>query len=85
MVRLIVILGLIALAIVGLWILLRKRDAGNPAATRPPLSDHDEAEDATVPARLEELDEMRRRGEITEDEYRSRRRHLLGDEEEDEE
>ncbi len=85
MIRLYIIIGLILLAIVGLWVLLRRREDKNlnPGARRPPMSDQDEAEDATIPARLEELDEMLRRGEITEDEYRSRRRHLLGDEEED--
>ena len=85
MIRLYIIIGLILLAIVGLWVLLRRREDKNlnPGVRRPPMSDQDEAEDATIPARLEELDEMLKRGEITEDEYRSRRRHLLGDEDED--
>jgi LPXTG-motif cell wall-anchored protein len=85
MIRLYIIIGLILLAVVGLWVLLRKREDrnANPGARRPPMSDNDEAEDATIPSRLEELDEMRARGEITEEEYRSRRRHLLGDEDDD--
>ena len=85
MVRLIVIVGLALLGLVGLWVLLRRRDKKNvnPGARLPPLSDHDEAEDATIPSRLAELDEMLERGEITEDEYVSRRRHLLDDEDDD--
>ena len=82
MVRLYIIIGLILLGLIGLWLLMRKRESkgANPGAQLPPLSDQDEAEDATIPSRLTELDEMRSRGEITEDEYASRRRHLLGDE-----
>ena len=82
MVRLYIIIGLVLLGLTGLWILMRNREkkGANPGAQLPPLSDHDEAEDATIPSRLTELDEMRSRGEITEDEYASRRRHLLGDE-----
>jgi LPXTG-motif cell wall-anchored protein len=85
MIRLYIIIGLILLGLIGLWVLMRRREnkGGNPAARLPPLSDHDEAEDATIPARLAELEAMRERGEITEDEYASRRRHLLGDEDDD--
>jgi len=81
MIRLYVIIGLILFGLIGLWVLMRRREDknGNPGAQPPPLSDLDDAEDATIPARLAELDEMRERGEITEDEYASRRRHLLGD------
>lgn len=81
MIRLYVIIGLILFGLIGLWVLMRRRENknANPGAQLPPLSDLDEAEDATIPARLAELDEMRERGEITEDEYASRRRHLLGD------
>ncbi len=82
MVRLIVIVGLALVALIGLWVLLRRHDSKNlnPRARPPPLSDLDEAEDATIPSRLEELEEMLGRGEITDEEYVSRRRHLLGDE-----
>ena len=82
MVRLYIIVGLILFGLIGLWILMRNHEnkSVNPGAEPPPLSDRDEAEDATIPSRLAELDEMRSRGEITEDEYASRRRHLLGDE-----
>lgn len=85
MIRLYIIIGLVLLGLIGLWVLVRRRENSkiNPGARPPPMSDHDEAEDATVPSRLEELDEMLRNGEITEDEYRSRRRHLLGEEDED--
>ena len=83
--RFYIIIGLILLGLIGLWVLMRRRENknANPGVQLPPLSDHDEAEDATIPARLAELDEMRARGEITEDEYESRRRHLLGDEDDD--
>ena len=82
MVRLYIIVGLVLLGLTGLWILMRKHEnkGVNPGAQLPPLGDRDEAEDATIPSRLAELDEMRSRGEITEDEYASRCRHLLGDE-----
>ena len=85
MARLYIIIGLILLGLIGLWLLMRKRENKdtNPGAQLPPLSDLDEAEDATIPSRLAELDEMRAQGEITEDEYASRRRHLLGDEDDD--
>ncbi|NQV80827.1 MAG: SHOCT domain-containing protein, partial [Alphaproteobacteria bacterium] len=77
---------LVLFGLIGLWVLLRRRDNKNvnPGARPPPLSDHDEAEDATIPSRLEELEEMLQRGEITDEEYASRRRHLLGDEDEGE-
>ena len=82
MVRLYIIVGLILLGLTVLWILMRKHEnkGVNPGAQLPPSGDGDEAEDATIPSRLAELDEMRSRGEITEGEYASRRRHLLGDE-----
>ena len=84
MVRLYIIIGLILLGLIWLWVLMRRREnnAANTGVQLPPLRHRDEAEDAAIVSRLTELDEMRTRGEITEDEYASRRRHLLGDESE---
>ena len=78
-----VISVLLALAVVtvaaALLLIYGRRHFQNSAAFPPPGSWPEEAHpsEATTAARLQELDELRRNGEVDETEYASRRRELL--------